>query len=104
MLKQNQIRYISRSEIDTLKWDRCIQQAANGLIYGYTVYLDNMAAHWDGLVLNDYEAVMPLTWNKKYGFYYIYQPFLSAALGVFGNHLNSNIIGLFLHAIPRRFR
>src|SRR5688500_13949607 len=104
MANLNQIRYVPRAQIDTIKWDQCIDKAANGLIYGYSVYLDHMAAHWDGLVLNDYEVVMPLTWNKKYGFYYIYQPFLSAALGVFGNNVNAALVGHFLKAIPGRFR
>ena len=44
----------------------------NGLIYAYSFYLDTMAKHWDAFILNDYEAVMPLTWNKKYGITYYY--------------------------------
>ena len=73
------IQYLSHDEIDKPKWDRCIDEAPNGLIYSYSFYLDHMAKHWDGLVLskgphsdNDYEAVMPLTWNKKYGLHYLY--------------------------------
>ncbi|MEI9908814.1 MAG: hypothetical protein WDO71_03560 [Bacteroidota bacterium] len=27
-----------------------------------------MARNWDALILNDYEAVMPLTWNKNMAF------------------------------------
>jgi hypothetical protein len=104
MSNHNQIRYIEQQNIDRKKWDDCIGQAENGLIYGYSIYLDSMAAHWDGLVFNDYEAVMPLTWNKKYGFYYIYQPFLCASLGVFGKQLDETIVSDFLKAIPRRFR
>ena len=99
-----QIRYLTQQQVDKEKWDHCIDQASNGLIYGYSLYLDCMSAHWDALVLNDYEAVMPLTWNRKYGFYYIYQPFLSASLGVFGNGLNARLIDAFLKAIPPRFR
>src|SRR5687768_13696999 len=104
MSNLTQIRYITQQDIDRKKWDDCIDRAENGLIYGYSIYLDCMAVHWDGLVLNHYEAVMPLTWNKKYGFYYIYQPFLSASLGVFGNNLDAGVVDNFLKAIPRRFR
>src|SRR6187455_1098564 len=104
MTTGDQIKYLQHKEIDKAKWDACITNSPNGLIYGYSFYLDCMARHWDALVLGDYEAVMPLTWNKKYGFYYIYQPFLSASLGVFGNHLNGDILESFLLAIPRRFR
>ena len=60
--------------------------------------------NWDALVLNDYEAIMPLTWNKKYGICYLYQPFLSASLGVFGNELSAELVNTFLNAIPEKFR
>jgi len=98
------IRYLSRKEIDDQQWDHCIDQAANSLIYGYSYYLDAMALQWDALVLNNYEAVMPLTWNKKYGFYYLYQPAFTASLGIFGRQLTEETIALFLQSIPSRFR
>lgn len=94
------IQYLTRSQIDTGKWDQCINKAANGRIYAYAVYLDTMSANWDALVLNDYEAVMPLTWNSKYGIRYLYQPFLAAQLGVFGN----GDVQSFIQAIPAHFR
>ena len=103
-MPDHQIQYISNKHIDKARWDRCIDEASNGLVYGYSIYLDCMSANWDALVLDDYRAVMPLTWNRKYGFYYIYQPFLSAALGVFGNDINAALIESFLKAIPRRFK
>ena len=81
------IRDVLHKEIDFIKWDNCISNAPNGLIYGYSYYLDHMASQWDALVLNDYEAVMPLTWNRKYGIHYLYQPFLTAQLGVFGKNI-----------------
>jgi len=98
------IRYLSHHEIDKTKWDRCIKEAENGLIYGYSFYLDHMAGQWDGLVLNDYEALMPLTWNKKYGIHYLYQPFLCAQLGVFGKNVHTKESKSFLKAIPPKFK
>ena len=65
MTTGDQIKYLQHKEIDKAKWDACIEQAPNGLIYSYSWYLDAMSKHWDALVLKDYEAVMPLTWNKK---------------------------------------
>ncbi|HET9747436.1 MAG TPA: hypothetical protein VFP97_17090 [Chitinophagaceae bacterium] len=62
-----------------------------------------MAKHWDGLVLENYKAVMPLTWNRKYGFYYLYQPALTASLGVFGNNINENLVKSFLDTVPEKF-
>lgn len=98
------IQYLPQAKIDKAKWDDCIGRSANGLIYAWSFYLDIMAAHWDALVYNDYEAVMPLTWNKKFGISYLYQPFLTAQLGVFGKDLEEGIADRFLHAIPRSFR
>ncbi|MEO6233281.1 MAG: hypothetical protein ABJB11_04975 [Ferruginibacter sp.] len=98
------IEYVRYQQIDPVKWDACIATADNGLIYGYAVYLDNMAANWDALILNDYEVVMPLTWNRKYGFYYLYQPFFTACLGIFGNNISAEIVEQFLKAIPNKFK
>ena len=98
------IIYLSRKQIDAKKWDDCINNASNGLIYGYSFYLDHMAGQWDSLVLNDYEAVMPLPWRSKYGIRYIYQPFLTAQTGVFGKQLTPSLINDFISAIPASFR
>src|SRR4030095_1525417 len=100
----NQIQYLSHKEIDKTKWDACIEQAANGLIYPYSFYLDAMSKHWDAIVLNNYEAVMPLTWNRKYSFYYLYQPAFTASLGVFGKNLNKKLIDDFIKSIPSKFK
>jgi hypothetical protein len=67
------IRYLERNEIDINKWDRCISNAPNGLIYARSFYLDSMAENWSALVTGDYLYVMPLTWNKKFGIKYLYQ-------------------------------
>lgn len=104
MTAGDQIKYLQHNEIDKQKWDACIDNAPNGLIYSYSFYLDHMAKHWDALVVNDYEAVMPLTWNKKYGFCYLYQPAFTASLGVFGKDLTEMLVGDFLKAIPSKFK
>jgi hypothetical protein len=104
MTTGNQIKYLQHKEIDKAKWDACITNAPNGLIYAYSFYLDCMARHWDALVLGDYAAVMPLTWNKKYGFYYLYQPAFTASLGVFGKNLTKEIIDDFVRMIPPKFK
>jgi hypothetical protein len=98
------IQYLTRNEIDINQWNNCIDTAGNGLIYGYNFYLDLMAKQWHGLVLNNYEAVMPLTWNRKYGIAYLYQPFLTAQLGVFGKTISTELLNAFLNAIPGKFR
>ena len=105
-----EISYCTYQQIDKKKWDACISNADNGLIYASSFYLDAMAKNWDALILsagyggNDYEAVMPLTWNKKYGIYYLYQPPFTACLGVFGKSLTAETVNTFLNAIPSKFK
>jgi hypothetical protein len=99
----NDIRYFERHEIDPVKWDQRISSASNKLIYGYSWYLDEMADQWGALILNDYEAVMPLPWRRKWGFSYIYTPHFCNPLGIFSN-LADLSVHEFLNQIPRRFR
>jgi hypothetical protein len=98
------IQYIRQQQLNRQQWDNCITNATNGLVYAYSFYLDAMARHWDALVLGDYEAVMPLTYNKKYGIHYLYQPPFTASLGVFGKEINAAVLQEFLKAIPKKFR
>lgn len=104
MPAESNIQFIPHHQIDKSKWNHCIDNAGNGLIYAYSFYLDIMAQKWDALVLNDYEIVMPLTWNKKYGIAYLYQPFLTAQLGIFGNGITEKIAGTFIQTAANRFR
>jgi len=98
------VSYLIQANIDKNKWDYCIDHASNGLIYAYSFYLDAMSDNWDALILNDYEMVMPLTWKKKYSIYYLYQPFYTASLGIFGNHISGQTVKLFLENIPSKFK
>ncbi len=98
------ILYLPHESIDKQKWDNCIDTAANGLIYAYSFYLDAMSKNWDALILDDYKAVMPLTWNKKYTIHYLYQPFFCAQLGIFANNISSEIVKAFLENIPSKFK
>lgn len=98
------ISYFNQTAIDKTKWDRCIEQCSNGLIYGYSFYLDEMSPGWDALVYKDYELVMPLTWKRKWGIKYLYQPFLTAQLGVFGNNPTPTLVDQFIQSIPRQFK
>ena len=80
---QNEIAIIPAQNIDRVKWDGCINDSSNAIIYATSAYLDHLADNWTGIVLNDYEKVMPVTWRKKFGIRYSYQiPFLQQ-LGIF---------------------
>lgn len=103
MTQSGTIRYLHRREVNDQKWNACIASAGNGLIYGYTFYLDAMTDHWDALVMDDYALVMPLPWRRKWLIRYLYHPFLTAQLGVFGNGLTKGVFETFLNTIPKKF-
>ncbi|WP_018629257.1 GNAT family N-acetyltransferase [Niabella aurantiaca] len=98
------IRYIKRADIDAGKWDACMDADKNGTVYGRSFYLDAMAPCWDALVWGDYKAVMPLVWNRKFGVRYLYQPYFTISLGVFGEPLHPDMIARFINAVPSKFR
>lgn len=99
-----EISFLQRDEIDDGKWDACIYDSFNSLVYAYTWYLDNVADDWSALVLDNYKAVMPLPQRKKWGFTYIYQPFFCQQLGVFSNaEISQEMVDAFFKAIPAHF-
>ncbi|MBC7903966.1 MAG: GNAT family N-acetyltransferase [Gemmatimonadaceae bacterium] len=97
--------YLRYEEIDKLRWDECIANATNGLIYAQSFYLDAFSPQWAGLVLNDYEAVMPLTWKKKYRIGYLYQPAFTQQGGIFSkNPLHEETLKSFSDGVLENFR
>lgn len=99
------ICYFKRNELDIFKYDACIEVAINSRIYAYSWYLDIVADNWDALVLNDYEAVMPLPWRQKYFIKYIYPPAWTQQLGVFSSFkIDASLVKEFIQAIPKKFK
>lgn len=99
------ITYLRRSEIDPERWNACIDASANGLVYAYTHYLDHLSPQWDALVLDDYKALMPLPWKRKWGFRYLYQPPFTQQLGIISPEaLPSATVQAFLETLQQHFR
>lgn len=99
------IRFIDRKEIDAGKWDKLIAQSPAETIYAYTWYLDQVADNWSALVLDDYRYVMPVAWKRKVGMKYIYQPFYTQQLGVFGrDDPDPDLLRKMLKLLYRKFR
>lgn len=79
--------------------------AINGTVYGWSWYLDRICDRWDALVFGDYLYVMPLVWNRKFGIFYVFQPFFTQQLGVFSAFsTDKEMVNSFIHAIPEKFR
>lgn len=99
------IRYFSQDQIDRKKWDQCIGQSPNAIVYAHSWYLDRVASQWDALIFGDYLYVMPLVWNRKWRIHYVYQPFFTQQLGVFSPFpIDPEMVNSFLHSIPEKFK
>ncbi|HKJ06346.1 MAG TPA: hypothetical protein VJ970_02645, partial [Flavobacteriaceae bacterium] len=99
------IEVYSRNNLDVNAYNKCLANSINARIYANSWYLDAVADNWEVLVLNNYEAVMPLPWNEKLFIKYIYPPVWTQQLGVFSNKkLSTETIELFLKSIPKKFK
>ena len=97
------IRYLEHNSIDRKQWDATIAECGN--IYAFSWYLDIVHPHWNALVEDDYQAVMPITGGKKFGIDYLYQPYFVQQLGVFSKAaLSPEKLDAFLDAIPKNYR
>jgi hypothetical protein len=99
------IRHFKYDDIDKRKWDECVRKSFNGLVYGYSWYLDVVCEEWEGLVEDDYERVFPINFKSKFGINIIFQPFFTQQLGVFSrSELSPTILNDFLFSIPAKYK
>lgn len=99
------IRYLKHNEIDKAMWDATIAASPQCLSYAFSWYLDIACPHWDALIEDDYQAVLPLPQKNKVGITYVYPPYFIQQLGVFSKgDLKSKIIQDFIQAIPEKFK
>lgn len=99
------ISYVRYHTIDKERWDHLIDVSPVGRVYAYSWYLDALAGKWDALIGGDYEWIMPLPYNFKYGIGYIATPPFVQQLGIFGARLPEiALYERFLAAIPSKFR
>jgi len=78
--------YLRNTEIDRQKWDECINEAPQGVIFALSWYLDFCESEWEAVVEMEggrYITVMPFQLRRKYGFKYVHQDPYSFVLGVF---------------------
>ena len=99
------IKYLNNKEIDKNKWDACIKDSFNGIVYASSWYLDIVAEDWQALVENNYERVFPMIPGKKWGVEYLFQPVFTQQLGVFSKSLlTEDVVERFINSIPEKFR
>jgi hypothetical protein len=72
-----QLEILPSHKINSAKWNACVLGSSNSLIYAHCSYLNHLAGDWHGIVVDDYVAVMPVPWRKKFGIRYTYDvPFI----------------------------
>lgn len=99
------INFIRHGEIDRKKWDQCVLNSKQKLVYSQSWYLDLVAPGWCGLVEDDYISVMAIPLRKKFGISYIFQPLFSQQLGVYSAEIiEASKTQEFIQAIPDDIR
>jgi hypothetical protein len=97
------ITYIKRKDLEVEKYDACIENSLQSRVYAFSWYLDIVADNWDVLVLDDYKAVMPIPWKKKYFIRYVHPPLWLIELGVFSLDATINF-QTFFKTLSHTFR
>lgn len=111
-MNKETIHFLDVQEIDSRKWNECVNTSILGipqLCYVQYDYLNAICENqWGALVIFDnnkelYRNVMPLPYRKKWGFiHYVYQPYFCQQLGIFGASTDYDINDFISH-IPRKF-
>jgi len=102
-----ELRWISRSALDQIKWDACIDQCSWGKIYAKSWYLDFLTdSQWEAIVLDDYDFVMPIAYRRKFGIKYSYRPNFCQQLGVFSINsiLDQKVLSLFVNEFIKKYK
>ncbi len=98
------INHVKNKYINQTKWNDCIFDSINFRVFAHSWYLDIICEDWDALILNDYEAVMPLPYRVKNSHKYIFPPYFAPQLGVFSKMpINEELMLQFINAIPVDF-
>ena len=101
MSKSLNIVLLSNNQIDKNRWDQTMEFSQNGIVYGYSWYLDAVFPNWTALVSEDYSYIFPITSKRKFGLSYWYSPIYTMQLGVFSsNELSNEVLNLFYTLLP----
>ncbi len=92
---------VARSAIDDDRWNGRVMSDPVPLPYGLTWWLDAATdGRWEGLIVDDYRAVLPLPKMRRYGIFPAYlRPPFTQQLGPFGELAPGDLKDL-LQAVP----
>ncbi|SHL14751.1 hypothetical protein [Chryseobacterium contaminans] len=98
------IRRFKYHEIDFVKYSQCLEHSEQRKYSATKDFLDITASNlWEILVYNDYEAVMPVPFVRKYGVKIVHNPMLCQQLGVFSRKDDVNLNEQFLNYLENHY-
>ncbi|MEO8589846.1 MAG: GNAT family N-acetyltransferase [Flavobacteriales bacterium] len=97
------IGHLRHTEIDKAEWDAKLLRCVNRMWYMQSWVLDIASPGWEALMDEASGAIMPLTWRRKWGNTYLFQPYGLQQQGVFAPQVDDTLSTAFLAAIPSRF-
>jgi hypothetical protein len=100
------VAYLKNDRIDRERWDEAIAASPHGIVYAASWYLDIVSPGWEALVEEDYSLCFPLTWRKKWGIRYLFQPPFTQQLGAFfrDREVSPSDLDRVLRSVPPAFR
>ncbi len=99
------IQFVEHKNIDKKKWDDCIDQSFNHSVSAYSWYLDIACENWSAIILDDYEAVFPLSIKSKYNIKYLLQPLSIRCMGIYSKKiLSEELVNNFFDTIPNTIK
>lgn len=98
------IRRLKYHEIDFVKYSQCLENSEQRKYSATKDFLDITAPkQWELLVYNDYEAVMPVPFVRKYGVKIVHNPKLCQQLGIFSIKDDVNLNEQFLDYLETHY-
>ena len=99
------IKRLKYNEVDWEKYQKCLENSEQKIYSADKKFLDVTAGkNWEVLILNDYEAIMPISFLKKMGFKIVVNPKLTQQLGVFSEKDSEKINEKFLAYLNKNYR
>lgn len=98
------IRKVKYKDIDFAKYSACIENSAQRNFYAQKEILDQLSGNWEILVLNDYEAVMPVHLKNKFGINFVHMPLFCQQLGIFSEKDEAERNEIFLSFLRKKYR
>ncbi|UOE39432.1 hypothetical protein [Chryseobacterium oryzae] len=98
------IRRLQYHEIDFEKYSNCLENSVQRKYSATKLFLDITSdKHWELLIYNDYEAVMPVPFVQKMGKKIVHNPMLCQQLGIFSKQDHIEINEAFLKYLTQNY-